>query len=153
MKDIAYECIINILKTGSDNWPKESKEGWLIPLLKKGTRKDFSNYRGVCLLPLARRIIARVLASSLRIWAETIELMEENQHGFRKGRSTADATQAIIRIDDETRRVLGPNGGSAMKRPVAVLLNITKAYPRVNRVLLWGIRQKQIPIGSYEKSS
>ena len=65
--------------------------------------------------------------------------MEENQNGFTKGRSTADATQVITRINEETRRVLEETSEGQGRRPGAVLLDITKAYPRVNRVLLWKI--------------
>ena len=139
VKDLVYKCIIDVLNMDPELWPEETKEGWLIPLHKKGTRNDLNNYRGVCLLPLVSRTIARVFASRLRVWAEKIEVMEENQNGFRKGRSTADATQVITRINEETRRVLGETSEGQGRRPGAVLLDITKAYPRVNRVLLWKI--------------
>ena len=61
--------------------------------------------------------------------------MDKNQSEFREGRSTANATQMILRIDEEVRCVYGENeteGG-----PGAVLLDITKAYPRANRPVLW----------------
>ena len=58
------------------------------------------------------------------------------KNGFREGRSTCDATQIILRIDEETRRVFG-KAETTGNRPGAVLLDITKAYPRVNRPLLW----------------
>ena len=57
-----------------------------------------------------------------------------------------DADQLIIRVDEETRRILGPGvfheieyTKSTRDRPGAVLLDITKAYPRVNKPLMWEI--------------
>ena len=100
---------------------------------------DRGNYRGVFLLPLISRIVARIFASRIREWAEELKVLGENQNGFRTGRSTCDATQIILRIDEETRRVLGNSNDETEDRPGAVLLDITKAYPRVNRPLLWSI--------------
>ena len=65
-------------------------------------------------------------------------MLGENLSGFRQNRSTADATQLILRVDDATRRVLGYEPKSTRNRPGAVLLDITKAYPRANKPLMWG---------------
>ena len=69
--------------------------GLVIPLHKKGDRKNPHNYRGICLLPMLSRILARILATRLRKWAEDIDALDENQAGFRKARSAADATQIL----------------------------------------------------------
>ena len=75
-----------------------------------------------------------------------IDVLGENQSGFRKNRSTADATQIVIRIDEETRRVRGIPWGTPEivdpTRPGIVLLDIKKAYPRTNKPLLWGMLEK-----------
>ena len=137
-----FKSVIQLLETDPNTWPEETKEGWVVPIHKKGPKNDLQNYRGICLLPLASRIIARVLASRIRLWAEEIGALDENQNGFRKNRSTADATQTIIRIDEETSRVLGRSNRPDPRRPGAVLLDIKKAYPRTNKPLLWGILGK-----------
>ena len=82
-----------------DDWPSEMKEGWLIPLHEKGPKLDLNNYRGVCLLPLAARVIAREYATRLRTWAEKTDALGENQCGLRRDRSTADSTQNILKVD------------------------------------------------------
>ena len=111
----------------------------MIPLHKKGARDKLDNYRGVCLLPLISQIIARIFASRIRRWTEKIGALGENQNGFREGRSICDATQTILRVDEEVRGVKGPCKEMRMDRPGAVLLDTTKAYPRVNRPLLWKV--------------
>ena len=62
---------------------------------KKGDRKNPNNYRGVCLLPILSRILARILATRLRNWAKYIGELYENQAGFRQAWSTADAIQIL----------------------------------------------------------
>ena len=137
-KKKVYETIIRHVKIPPREWQEDTREGWVIPLHKKD-RNKLDNYRGVCLLPLISRIVARIYATRIREWAETIEVLGENQNGFREGRSTCDSTQILIRLDKEARRVMGRNEVNTDNRPGAVLLNITKAYPRVKRPLLWEI--------------
>ena len=82
-------------------WEGMVKVGLVVPLFIKGQRDDINNYRGVCLLSMASRILARIMASRLREWAEAVGVLDENQDGFRAGRSTADATQICIRLHEE----------------------------------------------------
>ena len=67
-----------------------------------------------------------------------MNLIDDNQQGFRTGRSTADATQCFIRIHEEAQGTVDPSVKQP-EDPVATLLDITKAYPRVNRPILWSI--------------
>ena len=139
IKQQLHRMIVRLIDMKPEDWPEEIKEGWVISQHKKGPKNDLGNYRGVCLLPLASRLIARIFATRLRTWAETIGVLNENQNGFRGGRSTADSTQIIIRMEEETRRVYGMTDECNENRPGAVLLDITKAYPRTNKPLLWGM--------------
>ena len=82
--------------TNSTLWEEPLKVGVVIPLFKKGDRSEPNNYRGIFLLPTLSSIHGRILATRIRVWAGEINLLDENQAGFRKGRSTADATQIFI---------------------------------------------------------
>ena len=93
---------------------------------------------------MGSRILAKVLANRLRDWTENIGVLEENQQGFRRERSTADAAQIFIRINEEMDNIKGNRVSLGRDReeiddPVAILTDITKAYPRLNRVMLWHI--------------
>ena len=121
--------------------------GLVIPLHKKGDRDNPNNFRGVVLLSMGSRIVARIMASRIRLWSERLELMDDDQSGFRKGRSTADVTQVMVRIQEDTndlKRRLEKEGREIPEgeEPVATLLDLRKAYPRVNRPALWGILKK-----------
>ena len=81
-------------------------------------------------------------------WAEKMELLGENQAGFRTGRSTEDATQVVLRIQEDVadykKRRQQPE--RAMEREEqwmeARLLDLGKAYPRVNKPCLWGMLKR-----------
>ena len=68
---------------------------------------------------MGSRILA--ISSRLRDWSEALGLLEDNQHGLRPGRSTADAAQVLIRINEELK-VLDP--ATENNRPKAILLDI-----------------------------
>ena len=68
------------------------------PIFKKGNREVEGNYRGVVMLDMGSRILARFLKTRLRWWAEHLQLLDDNQNSFRQGRSSADATQIMVRM-------------------------------------------------------
>ena len=86
-------------------WNDEQKVGIIIPLHEKGDEKDMNNFRGICLLPIMSRILARILAIRLQRWAEVAGALDENQAGFRQGRWTVGATQIFVRIHEDVKVV------------------------------------------------
>ena len=142
--DEVIEMVQFMFENPAHTWEKELKVGLVCPLFKKGDINNPNNYRGVCLLPMGSRILARIMADRLRIWAEHMDLLDDNQAGFRKGRSTADVTQLMLRIWEDTedlRDRIVAEGGQINKEdlPAARLLDLRKAYPRVNKYALWKI--------------
>ena len=135
-------------------WEESLKIGLVIPLFKKGNRNDPNNFRGVVLLAMGSRILGRIMANRVRIWAELLGLLDEEQAGFRKGRSTADVTQLIYRIQEDAydlRKRKEAEGIAIVEdeKPAARLLDLRKAYPRVNKFAMWEILKK---CGMGEKS-
>ena len=45
--------------------PKDWKDAIIVPVFKKGRRKDCGNYRGISLLSIAEKILARILLNRL----------------------------------------------------------------------------------------
>ena len=64
-------------------------------------------------------------------------LLSDTQHGFRPGRSTGDAAQVMIRLNEE----IEPSDETFGNMKV-ILLDIKKAYPRVNKEMLWEILKR-----------
>ena len=131
----------------ADRWEESLKIGLVIPLHKKGDLNDCNKYRGVVLLAMGSRILARILADRIRIWSEKMELLDEEQAGFRKGRSTIDVTQIMFRIKEDVtdlKRRLAVKGEAIPDddKPSARLLDLRKAYPRVNKYAMWKILER-----------
>ena len=100
------EGVIKMIKYMFDNrahtWKESLNIGQVIPIFeKKGNRNDRNSHRGVCLLAMGSRILARVIASILRWWSENPGLVDDYQCGFRPGIVTADATQIFIRMKED----------------------------------------------------
>ena len=133
---------------GADKWEDTLKTGVVIPLYKqKGSRNDPNNYRGVCLLSMGSRILARILASRFRRWSEDVGVLDDNQAGFRRGRATADATQMMVRLQEDATDLRSRMGEDASDKeksrlPEARLLDLRKAYPRVNKPALWRLLKR-----------
>ena len=73
-----------------------------MPLFKKGDRNHSKNYRGICLLAMGSSVLEKVMTERLRWWAEFMKLTDENQSGCRAGRGAADATQVMVRLEEDS---------------------------------------------------
>ena len=147
--DRVIEIVQMMFEERADRWDESLKVGVMVPLHKKGDRNDRNNYRGVCLLTMGSRVLARVIAKHLSWWAERLELLDENQAGFRSGRSTADVVQIMVRIQEDVvdckRRVNEYAREEQMGEdewPSARLLDLRKAYPRVSKPALWKLLER-----------
>ena len=107
-------------------------------LFKKRAKGEVDNHRGICPLATGSRIFDRVVAMRLGMWAEKIGILDENQAGFRKGRSTPDVVQVMVRMQEDvevgrrrvdvSERMLEEGEG-----PEARHLYLRKALLRVNK--------------------
>ena len=86
-----------MFETRADRWDPAAKIGQIVPLFKKGDKNDTNSKRGVCLLAMCSRILARMIAKRLRRRREKMNLLDKYQSGFRPNRSTAGETQIIIK--------------------------------------------------------
>ena len=76
-------------------------------------------------------------------------LLDDNQAGFRQGRSTADATQVMVRIQEDVgdyQKRRGIHTETVERREelkhLAKLLDLRKAYPRVSRPAMWSLLRR-----------
>ena len=56
------EIVKMMFEKRANEWDESAKSGIIVPLFKKGDRKNVNNYRGVCLLSMCSRVLARVIA-------------------------------------------------------------------------------------------
>ena len=71
--------------------PQEFKDAYIIHLYKrKGNPQVCENHRGISLLSIARKIVAKILLNRLNVHLDQKGLIPESQCGFRKDRGTIE---------------------------------------------------------------
>jgi len=70
--------------------PNEWRNAVIIPIYKKGDRRETQKYRGISILNTCYKIYSKILNMKLQNYSEIF--MTETQNGFRKGRSCTDPT-------------------------------------------------------------
>jgi len=111
--------------------PQDLRDAVIVSLYKsKGDKSDCSNYRGITLLSIAGKILARVLLNRL---TPTIahENTPESQCGFRANRGTTDMIFVLRQIQEKCREQNMPL--------YAAFIDLTKAFDTVSRDGLWSI--------------
>ncbi|KAI8499112.1 hypothetical protein Bbelb_228760 [Branchiostoma belcheri] len=111
--------------------PQDLRDAIIVSLYKnKGEKSDCSNYRGVTLLSIAGKILARVVLDRL-IPTIAEENLPESQCGFRANRGTTDMIFVLRQIQEKCRE---QNMGL-----YAAFIDLTKAFDTVSRDGLWKI--------------
>ena len=84
---IPLSHIINlIINTG--HYPKQLKQGKVIPIHKGGTKHDLGNYRPISILPQFNILIEKCLCIQLNNFIKSQHIIIHEQYGFRPGLST-----------------------------------------------------------------
>ena len=111
--------------------PQKWKDAILTALHKKKDRTEYGNYRGISAAH-AGKILLKIIARRLSEYCERVEILPEEQSGFRPNHSTADTMLFVVRRLQE------------LARKTRILLYVcfidpTKAYDSVDRTLLWKV--------------
>jgi hypothetical protein len=126
----ALTCIFNICYN-SGKVPTMWSKGIITPIPKSSTfdPRDPLSYRGITLAPTSYKIYCGVLNSRLTVKLDDLEYLNDEQNGFRKGRSTIDHLSTLTTII-ETRKLRKASTFCAF-------IDFKKAYGWVNRNLLF----------------
>ena len=108
--------------------PSDWKRGIIVPLWKgKGNRQDCNTYRGVTLLSVPSKVLAKVLLARIR--PHLLKHQRLEQSGFTPKRSTIDRILAL--------RVLSERMREYRSRFFAAYIDLRKAFDSVDRGALW----------------
>ena len=122
--------------------PQEWKDSTIIPIYKKGSRRDLANYRAISLLNTAGKVFGKLLAGRLQTAAKTI--LPLTQRGFTEARRTTDLIFSVRRLQEAA---ISRNDTLA-----SVFVDFKCAFDMVNRQTLWmfmgkmGISDKLISV-------
>ena len=113
--------------------PQAWKNASIITIYKKGDRTDCGNYRGISLLSIAGKILARILLNRLSLHIMP-EVVPETQCGFRSNRSTVDMIFCLRQLQEKCIE---------QDQPLyIVFVDFTKAFDTVGRTGLWQLLKK-----------
>ena len=87
------------------------KERLVLPRKGNEPLEDASSYRPICLLDTMGKLLEEMILQRLQGHMVGEDGISENQFGFRKGRSTVDAIQAVVDIATKARRGSGRRKG------------------------------------------
>ena len=115
--------------------PQEFKDTIIILLFKrKGNLQVSDNHRGISLLSIAGKILARVLLTRLNEYLEQSGLLPESQCGFKKDRGTIDMILTARQFQEKCQE---QNVDLYM-----TFVDLTKAFDTVSHEGLWKITAK-----------
>ena len=112
---------------------QDNDDASIIRLYKKGNRLLCDNYRGISLLTIAGKILARVLLNRLIVHLEH-GLLLESQSGFRGGRGTVDMIFPARQLQEKCQEQYDDL--------IVTFIDLTKAFDTVCRDGLWQIMEK-----------
>ena len=112
--------------------PQEWVDAILIPIPKKGNLSNCENWRGIALLEVMGKIVARIIQQRLQIIAE--RELPESQCGFRRGRGCTDMVFTV--------RQLTEKAFEHHTKQYIIFVDLKKAYDSVPREALWVVLKK-----------
>ena len=113
--------------------PQDFKDASIVSLFKNGKRSLCDNYRGISLLSVAGKILARIIITRINQHL-TDSVYSESQCGFRKGRGTIDMIFCLRQLQEKSREHRTPL--------YMAFIDLTKAFDSVCRSALWVILEK-----------
>lgn len=108
--------------------PSKFKIARVIPVHKKGSYEQLNNYRPISLLSIFNRLLEKVMYKRLISYVEKLNILSENQFGFRSNHSTV---HALIMIVDKIQQAIEEG-----KYSCGVFLDLSKAFDTVNHTIL-----------------
>ncbi|KFD66335.1 hypothetical protein M514_21622 [Trichuris suis] len=116
--------------------PSDWKRSIYVPIPKKGSAKDCSNYRTIALISHASKVMLKILQARLQQYVSR-ELPEE-QADFRRGRGTRDQIANIRWIMEKAREF--------QKIMYLCFIDYTKAFDCVDHTKMWQVlKQMGVP--------
>ena len=122
LKDDAVKVLHSICQQiwKTQQWPQDWKRSVFIPVPKKGSAKECSNYHTIALISHTSKVMLKILQTRLQKQFVNCELPNV-QAGFRKGRGTRDQIASIAgpsRKQESSRKKTSISALLTMPKPL-----------------------------------
>ena len=134
-RNVLHSVCQKIWKT--QQWPQDWKRSVFIPIPKKGSAKECSNYWTITLISQARKVMLKILQARLQQYMN--QELPYVQAGFRKGRGTRDQIANICWIIQKARE---------FQKNIYFFIDYARAFGCVDHNKLWKILE-EIGISDY----
>ena len=124
------ECLVHIfnLSLSQGKFIDSFKKAKVIPVHKKKSKSDMNNFRPISLLPVASKILEKIMHTRLYCFLNKKSSFYENQFGFRAKHCTDQA--AIVLVDKITQAL------NKKLKVAAIFLDMSKAFDCVDYEIL-----------------
>ncbi|KAJ8910377.1 hypothetical protein NQ315_012824 [Exocentrus adspersus] len=102
------EIMLQLMNTfyGQARFPDEWKQARLTLIHKPGKNQQVaSSYRPICLLNVLGKVYESILTQKLQRELDRVGGLSDTQFGFRKGKTTIDAVELVVRTLERSSRV------------------------------------------------
>ena len=119
-------------------FPNVLKKAKVIPIFKSGDKSLAENYRPISLLPQISKIFEKLIKSRISNFLNKFNILNDNQYGFRKNLSTADALSDVLESVNTNLENL--------ENCAIVSIDLCKAFDTldhdilINKLYIYGIR-------------
>ena len=131
MKDDAVKVLRSICQQiwKTQQWPQDWKRSFFIPIPKKGTAKEYSNYPTIALMSHASKVTFKILQARLQQYMN--HELPNVQAGCRKGRGNRDQIANINGSSNKAREF--------QKNIYFCFIDYAKTFDCVDHNKLWNI--------------
>lgn len=129
-KSVLLKPLLHVINTSliTGVYPAQLKISKIIPVYKKGEKKDPLNYRPLAIQPALSKLFEKSILFQLVDYFENNNLLDKEQHGYRKNKSTTTAlisyVENVLEKLDEDNKVVG------------AFLDMSKAFDSVHHLNL-----------------
>ena len=127
---IIYKPIASLINKSIANgkFPDDLKLAKITPIYKKGDKTNPGNYRPISILPTISKLFEKHIASQLRVFLSTHDLLHKEQSGFRQFHS---CQTALTKITDAWLKEMDQGNITGV-----TFLDFRKAFDLVNHEIL-----------------
>lgn len=108
--------------------PQRLKTSIIRPIYKGGVHTEFTNYRPIAILPAIEKIMEKYISSKLNKYLREHTIINEEQHGFQKGKSTISLLENFsnyINCKLNTNKII-----------LIIFIDLTKAFDTIDHNIL-----------------